>query len=229
MKAGKTASMIMFALVFLIGTSLVSAATPGEANVNGATDLGEYLFTTGDTVSVEAGNVTRANVEGNASTYRWAGLFGNVTGSIVLGDATEKVLFEWTAAGNLVFASQGATIDWPSLVDANEAAVTAAYTYLATGNSDAYDTTFVNGAENIGSNIWTTLTSDFAYTRNNESVDTWKTYSLTDGSEMVFAGLVSENGRSYDNEIADFQMIIPEDGTAGDTTAQTYNLWIELV
>ena len=34
---------------------------------------------------------------------------------------------------------------------------------------------------------------------------------------------------SYSGTTVDYQMIIPEDGTAGNTTVSSYNLWVELV
>jgi len=228
MKTSRIAMMLTLAVVFVLGAASVLAAEPGEAAVSNQANLGEYLQTVADTVTVEAGNITYADVDTNMSTYRWAGITGNVTGNIVLGDASNNKMFQWTAAGLLVYASQGATITWSSLADANEAAVTGTYTYLATGKSDAYDTTFTGAAESIGSNIFTALTSDYAQTYNNAETPTWKTYSLTDGSEFVFAGLVSAAGTNFAGTTVDYQMIVPEDGTAGDLTTQTYNLWVEL-
>ncbi len=228
MKIEKYVTMLIMALMFIVGATFAFAVIPGEAYISDAADLGEYILQSPDTITAEAGNISQANVDANMSTYRWAGLVGNVTGSIILGDANEDVMFEWSAVGNLVFASQSATVTWTALADAAPATVVSAYTYLTTGMSDAYDTTFTEAAENIGSNIFTTLTSDFALTWNNESTPTWKTYSLTDGSAIVFAGLVSEDGTDYAGNTIDYQIILPEDGTAGNIVTQTYNLWIEL-
>ncbi len=219
--------LITYVLISIFCIAFSLAATPGEAFISNATDLGEYILQSPDTVTAEAGNISQANLDANMSTFRWAGLVGNVSGSIVLGDANEDVMFEWDAVGNLVYASQSATINWPALADADKAAVVAEYSYLVDGTSDAYNNTF-GSIGIIGSNIFTTILSDFAYTKDSFGLDVWRTFSLTDGSAIIFAGEVLQGFASYSGADIGFQMILPEDGTAGDETPQSYNLWVEL-
>lgn len=216
--------MLVIALTLSMG--FATAAIPAAASASGLTDEGIFVDTVGDHVDVTDGHIYTLDLDANMSTMMWSGLTGNVTGNIVLGDDDSSVLYKWTAAGLLVYASE-ATPTWSALVDANEAAVTGVYSHLATGKSDSYDQTF-SGSESIGSNIFNTLTSDFATTLNSTAVGVWKTYSLWDTTNVVFVGLVSENGDNYKGATADYQMILPEDGTAGDTSATTYNLWVEL-
>lgn len=215
-----------------MAVSSVSAAEPGDANISGVIDQGEYLFIDGDSIDLESGNVTSASLQTNLSTYRWAGLYGNVTGNIVLGDSDENQLFTWTASGRVVYASELAAPSWADLADANEAAVEADYAFLdSTDSSDGYNTTFVGVAEAFGSLIWPAVTSDFATTLSSGAT-TWKTYSLTDasgGTDIIFASPVSGEGVAFDGETADFQMMVPEDGEAGDNAPTTFNLWVELV
>ncbi|RME31954.1 hypothetical protein D6789_01085 [Candidatus Woesearchaeota archaeon] len=208
------------------------AAEPGESDVTTSHDHGEFLYTTTDSISLESGNISEASLESNMSTYRWTGLYGNVTGNIVLGDSNSNQLFAWTAQGRVVYASELATINWANLADADWAATETDYTFLnVSGSADDYNNTFAGAAENIGSLIFTTLTSDYATTLSSGST-TWKTYSLTDasgGTDIIFAGRVVQSGTTYNGETADFQMILPEDGTANDNTPTTFNLWVELV
>jgi len=174
-------------------------------------------------------NIRNANLSTEMSTYRWSGLYGTVEGVIYLGDSNNDTMINWTAEGRVVFASNASSLTWASLADADEATVNAMYTYLAGAtDADNYSTTFTEGAENIGSDLYPALTSDFAYTTNNAYTDTWKTYSLTDGDEIVWAGRVIRDGTSYNGETVDYQMIIPEDGTGGTEVATTYYLWAEL-
>ena len=52
---------------------------------------------------------------------------------------------------------------------------------------------------------------------------------VEDGTgNLVWAGEVVAGGTDYEGSTADYQIIIPEDGTAGDQTADTYYLWVEL-
>jgi len=224
-KGGMKSILMILTLVSVFAASIgtVLAAVPGGAVVSNTADFGEYPAPSPGTISVLSGNITQANVESNMSTYRWVGLIGNVTGNIELGDSGNNIMYTWTAAGKLVYASTGSSITWSSLADATASDMPA---YLTGAYSDNYTNTFTGAAENIGSGIFTTLTSDYAGTNGGT---TWKTYSLTDGSNLVFAGKVVENNVSYRGTTVDYQMILPEDGTANDQTATTYYLWVELI
>ena len=215
-------------LTIFVGILLVGmvSAVPSEADISNTADLGTYNMTSADTSDVLAGHVHYADVNSNMSTSRWAGLLGNVTGNIQLGDSSNNMLFTWAgAAGNLVYASTAAAPTWANLADADAATVTASLGYLATG-ADSYANTF-SGTNTIGSTLYT-ISSDFATTLST-AASIWKTYSLKSGSDLIWAGKVSENGTSYSGSTVDYQMIIPEDGTAGDTAVTSYNLWVELV
>ena len=217
----------LLVILFIAASAfLVSATEPGEADINNQADLGEYLYTSTDIATLESGNITYADLDSDMSTYRWAGLLGNVTGDIVLGDGNENTLYSWTGAGKMVYASTASSIVWTSLVDATVGDMPS---YLTGGSDvDRYAATF-GGSENIGSGIFTSLTSDFATTFNSTGASAWKTYSLKEGTNLVWAGLVSEDGDSFHNKAVDYQMILPENGTDGETATQAYNLWIELV
>lgn len=212
--------------MLLMAVGVVSAVEPGGATVSGETNYGEAAVEAAGSADVEAGNITGANLEANQSTYRWAGLTGNTSGTIRLADIGGNMMYSWTALGVLVYAVESpATIAWATLADSTVADMPA---YLTGTDSDNYTETFNESAENIGSGIYDTLTSDYTQSFNNAQVPTWKTYSLTDGVDLVWAGLVSEDGTNYRNQQADYQMMLPEDGEGGDTTVQAYNLYLEL-
>ncbi len=227
----KEKTMLMFSVlaILLLSMGTVYAAEPGEADISGVVQEGEYLMTSTDTVTIEAGNVTRADVETNMSTYRWAGLYGNVSGQIVLGDDDENTLYSWTAKGNLVYASSASSIAWSSLADANETTVTGIATWLSgTNYADNYTTTFTGASQSIGSSIFS-ISSDYAQTTGGSG---WNTYSLWDTTSLVWAGKVVDGGQAAYRSAAgpvQFQMILPEDGTSGNTVTQAYNLWVELI
>ena len=219
----KILTIMAFLVLGLLVAGVASAASPSEASVSNAADLGEYSMTSSDNVSIEAGNVTYADLNSNMSTYRWAGLLGNASGNVILGDSSNNIMFSWAGATPLmVYASLASSIAWSSLADATSSNMP---TYL-TGGSDAdnYASTFTGSSQNISSHIFS-ISSDFATTLGSSI---WKTYSLTDGSHLVWAGSVVAGGISYSGSTVDYQMIVPEDGTSGNTAATAYNLWIEL-
>ena len=216
--------LVVFGIVSSAG--LVFAVDPGGAAVTNSVDLGQIPVTASESINVTAGNISYTNLSANLSTYRWSGIMGQVSGNIVLGDASSDVLYSWTAEGRIVYASDG-TPTWGSLADASATNVLSIANWLEGVNvSDNYTNTFTGASENIGSDIFSSISSDFAQTN---GASTWKTYSLWDTTNLVWAGLIEEDGTSYDGTTVDYQMIIPENGTSNNQVATTYNLWVELI
>ncbi len=214
----------VLALLVLVGLPFVRAATPGGADMSDNADRGAYAGASAGTMDVTSGHIYFANVTGVQNTYRWVGLYGNVSGVITLADSSGNYFYNWTGAkGVLVYASTGSSITWSSLADADS---TDMDSWLEGSFTDSYSNTF-SGTENIGSQIFTSLTSDYAAPY--PTASGWRTYSLTDGTNLVWAGKVlSSAATTYDGTTADFEMLIPENGTAGDETATTYYFWVEL-
>lgn len=211
--------MAIFTTLLVAGA--VYAAEPGGADISDELDLGNFpTATSTDSVDLTSGSITQANLNTTQSTFRWVGLLGNVTGNIVLGDSASNILYQWTARGNIVFASEAATINWSGLVAGS---VANAPGYLTTTASDNYTNTFDAAPTLLPSNIFTGITAPAA-----ETTGGWETLHLYDGTENIWAGIVRDAVASYRGDTVDFQMIIPEDGVGGDTTPTTYNLWVEL-
>ena len=221
---------MLAALVFAIGTA--SANEPAGATVSDEEVRGRLPVPGAGQVTVEAGNITVANLDTNMSTLRWAGVFGNTSGNIILGDSDGNQLYVWTAEGNLVYFANAA-VEWTSLQNANEAEVVAEFPYVGGAIADNYTTTFTGATPaNIGSNIFTTLESDYAETLS-AGGNTWRTYSLRDGTgAFLFAGRVDVGNQAYDGSPADFQVILPDDGTGtsgGTGTPETWDVYVELI
>ena len=225
--------VLMAVAMVLFLASYAYAATPDGAQV---TDNGENTYTPegAQSVDVTSGKIRNADLTAAMSTYRWAGLFGNATGTIILASGTgtsANKMFEWAANASLVFASTAGSVSWGSLSAATEGDVTGQFTHLATG-SDRYAATFVDN-ETLTTQTVADGSIDavsYAITMDDTPSDHWKTYALSDGSNVVFAGLVEPAGHnSYDGTLSQFQMILPEDGTLTDGNPTTYNLWLELI
>ena len=221
----------MIALIgAMLTVSMALAAVPQGTDNTALVDEGDYDFGTIGTADVTSGHVYYSDLNTNVSSFKWAGLYGNVSGNIVLSDDDQDILYHWAANGRVVYATEAGTPDWTSMSDALRADVVGDYAHIDTADKDNYSNTFVGGVENIGSALYVTLDSDFAQTYDASESVSWKTYSVQDAvGNLVFAGLVQEGGaESYKGTTVDYQMILPEDGTAGDLTATTYNLFAEL-
>jgi hypothetical protein len=220
----KKLSIMILAIALVVITSTLALAIPGESNVTSSSTADTYEFSaTTSSTDVQAGNITTANLETNMSTYRWAGLLGTVSGNLILGDSLNEILFSWNAKGQAVYASEAGTIDWSALAPAGNGDMPV---YLTTG-SDEYDETF-NALETYQTGLFDIAGVNYATTQSS-GASVWKTYSLLSGTDLVWAGLIVENGDAYDGSTVDYQMIVPEDGTELNTVLTTYNLWVELV
>lgn len=225
----KKLTILAIVVMSLLLTMTLVAAAPSEANVNNAVNRGEYVFTaTNQTATVEAGNITYVDLDTNFSTYRWAGILGDVTGNIVLGDGVgNDILFTWTAKGRVVYATEASTIAWASLTAANTSTIPS---YINGGSdSDNFTNTF-SGTGTVDSGLYATSIGTVPRATTLGGTSGWYTYALYDGSNVVYAGNVIPAGENaYDGSTTvNYQMIVPESGVNNDATASQYNLWVEL-
>jgi len=226
--------LVIFSALALLLASVAYAA-PGGVDTVVQTDLGSVDTSSGDSVDLTGGNITQANLSANMSTNKWAGLLGNVTGQILLADANDNALKTWNALGNIVYASTAAAPQWSNAFSASAVSdlAGAGYSYLVGAFSDNFTNTFDDTTQNFDdSNIIAAVNNaPRATTTENGNGDTWETFALTDGAgELVFAGVIQEDTTSYiAGNSVDYQMLIPEDESAGNVGTTTYNLWVELI
>ncbi len=106
----------------------------------------------GQVVDAIAGNVTEFNTNTSTITRTWQGYFGNITGTITLGDASNKTLYDWSQSspqGQIYAVRNAATPTWSSVVCASQAQLQAEDVALGVNEShnevDAVNVTFVVG------------------------------------------------------------------------------------
>ncbi len=216
----------------LMALPVAMAAEPGAGEVNEVTTKGPWTYSpTDQTVSVTGGEITVANLTTEQSTYHWAGIYGNVTGKLILGSGSDK-MYEWTGKGVYVYLNKNSSVVWTSLTNATCSDVEGAYGFL-TGASDDCAHTFKT-TRNFNSHIISLGSGNnnilAALTYSAGGVTEWYTLALKDTSEndIVFAGEVVEDGTTYDGEEADYQVIVPENEESGSTGTTDYYVWIEL-
>jgi hypothetical protein len=218
--------LILLAMsVLMAGAAL--AAVPSGATISGKNNEGFLPVNASvDVVNLSAGNITAVNLASTMSTYKWAGLYGNASGSLRLGSAAAFVMYTWAARSNMIYAAT-ATPNWVTLATSGQSGVEGNYTFLTGQGTDGYNTTFIGAPELINSNIFP-ITAPYASTLSYGGL-AWKTYALGDRTNVVFAGKVQQNNPAFNGKSADFQMIIPENGATGQETATPWNLWLELI
>jgi len=226
------AMLLVVLLGVMLATSYVVAAEPGGAGVESSTDKGEFPAPSPGSVSVESGNIYEVNISTNQSTYHWTGVYGNATGKLVLGDSSGDKMYEWTAVAKYVYFDDDSSINWGSLASVTCSDVEGVYGYLA-GASDSCSNTFT-ATRNYDSDVTSDSVANAiaAQTYDDNGAAYWYTIAVGDGgtSDIVFVGETtgSSTHGAYNGVQANYQVILPEDGGDGDTTAATYYIWIEL-
>ncbi|RKY41345.1 MAG: hypothetical protein DRP85_06635 [Candidatus Makaraimicrobium thalassicum] len=227
----------LFAAIFgvLVLVASIKAATPGSVISASTTNLGEYTPPTPQAITTESGNITNANLTAIQSTYRWAGIFGTITGTIVLADASNNYFYNWTGAkGVYVYASEGTSINWTGLDNATVSDVIGQYTWLSGAEyADNYTNTF-NETCNFNSNaLGKSFIAACAKPLSSGST-TWNVTVLKDTpspsarDDIIWTAEVVEDGTGYNGWTVDYELLVPENGVNGDTTTEDFYLWVEL-
>jgi hypothetical protein len=119
MKRGKSRERMKIRFLFiaflacLINISLVLAVEPFGANVDNLTST-RAPSDNATGIPAIAGNVTELEITGYSLTQAWQGYFGNVSGTIMLADAGDNVMYNWSLASpqGEIYASTNNSIEW---------------------------------------------------------------------------------------------------------------------
>ena len=185
----------------------------------------------------QAGNVTQLSIDGTALTTSWQGFYGNVTGTLILGDANGNKFYTW---GNLsspsgeVYASRSNSVTWASIDCASIANITAEQTYLGQTAADPDSVTntytltshpsFLVGATNL-----TGCYSTKAYNSSGVQGNGFWQVLLDDKTNSVYTTLLDNNPETgFNNKPWDFQLLVGENGKVGNEAATPYYFYVEL-
>ena len=200
-----------------------------------------YTEAPGQTTPAQAGNVTEINLNANAITQTWQGYFGNITGTIVLGDSNNKTFYDWSLAspnGEIYATRKSSTPVWASIACASQTQVEAEDTALSAdstdadsvnntfSNSTAFSTFFVGTAaiNQSSQNCWATHTYNDTGAQSTDFAEVL----LYDSADIVYTGLLSQDQMGFDGRTHDFQMLVGENGHAGDSSTTPYYFYLEL-
>jgi hypothetical protein len=122
MKINKNPNAILFSgslilLALIITVSLLSFGTalqiPSGANVTSLSNETAPIASPGVQNAI-AGNVTSVNIVSLSTTQSWQGYYGNITGTVVLADASNNQMYNWSVGSPVgqVYASTANNLDW---------------------------------------------------------------------------------------------------------------------
>ena len=204
----------------LLALALVSgfAFAITGATTSGATQTRWSGSVTAGNVATQGGNITSVNVASTALTSKWASFYGNISGTIVLGNATTSV-YSWTYAtsnGGEVCVSTNSSEGFASPTNGTTAAIDTAFN--TTGSPDNAAGTFNTTCSTL--NISTGNMTGFIAARTQGS-STFTTCAGTSGGTAVgnyyFCTNVNSSGTNYIGSSANFELIAPAGAAAGTT------------
>jgi hypothetical protein len=113
-------TMITMLIIFSIKAAIAYPSSPQSITVD---QSGRYNQTDqGYEIQAQAGNVTALTFYSERSTLFWQGYYGNITGRIVLDDASNDTMFAWdlaTPSGELYATNSSGAVLWDNLTCVN--------------------------------------------------------------------------------------------------------------
>ena len=245
----------LFLLAVFLGIFLsaaVSAVEPFGANVLTNSTSRMNASAPGNATAL-AGNVTELQITGFSITQSWQGYFGNVSGTIMLADIADNVMYNWSLASpeGEVYASINDSIAWGGIkcLEAERGTYfegLEAEFGIASNDVDGVNETFsLLGTHENGFG----LTHDLFYTANvefpagecssthifassqNVTDSTFQEvllYEPTTASVVFTSILDEESPLGFDQRSHDFEMLVLEDGHLTNVAPTTYYFWVEL-
>ncbi len=215
---------------FVLAAGLVSAL-PAGATVTGTSNTTWAGSSAGD-ITVDGGYIYYRDLDATMQTMKWAAIYGNVSGKIVLRDASENEVYNWSIStihdGHAIF-TEASSPDWSTLTNTSGAVagVDSAWSFgsAADNAANTFGTPESDTVNGITKNV------PVVKTFNSAGSEYWETYLWDFGAvaaktDFVFAGKVHPGQEAFDGSVVDFQVLVPVTTTDGET--DTYNVYVEL-
>ncbi|HLC78403.1 MAG TPA: hypothetical protein VJH92_04720 [Candidatus Nanoarchaeia archaeon] len=230
-------AIILSYLGFLLAANPVGPDSIASVNNSSKAVTSAIMF------NVSGGNISTFNITATVQNPRWKGFVGNMTGRFTLDDAAGQTIFDWTLStvtGRVYATSNSSTIGWPTINCSNSTFLNTENTIMAHSNvndnitktfnatNDSFYGThnaFFVGAVSIGANSCPTLNTYISDVSQNTDFEEMALYSAPN---TVYATILEEDTVGYNGQRFDFQMIVPDNGSAGYTSAIPYYVYVEL-
>ena len=215
------------AFLLFIMLSGFSFAVSG-ASISGSTQTRWSGAVTASSLATQGGNISTLNINTTQLTSKWTSFSGNVSGTIVLGNASASV-YSWTYAasqGGQVCVSTNSSQSFSSLANATTANMDTAFN--TSGSPDNAAGTFNTTCPTLSFISGTSMTGFLAAKTQGSS--TFTTCAATTGgatgiNNHIFCTNINGSGTNYAAASANFEMIVP----AGISSGIIYYFYAELV
>jgi hypothetical protein len=231
--------LAMFAMLVLSVQFAIALSPDGPSNIAtiGSTQKSNLSAWQ---INSSGGTITTINISGIIQNPRWKAFVGNVSGTFVLDDAAGNTIYDWnmaTVTGKVFATRKATTVNWAAIACATEGNVNTENSEMShTNPNDNVTVTFADQthpAFYVGSTSFNSDQCDFTLntydgsgTKNN-----FEEVLLNDQSGVtgnVYMTILEQDESGFDSMTYDFQMIVPEKGSAGNTEITPYYLYVEL-
>lgn len=220
-------SALMVLSIFAMAAVPVSAG-PGTTTATEGSSTNPCP-TNSTAVNTEGGKITEVDLAADSYTERWAGFYGNVTGTISLGSGSAD-LYQWTWSpadeGEVIASTDGSGITWASLVNGAYSDVDTQWGFSTGSDKAEYaftcsDTFTIGDKTMTGAPAATTLGTS-AYKTGIVKDNT----TVTAKADLLFVVNIDDDGTTFNGETHDFQMIVPTNSAVG--ASENYYFYVEL-
>lgn len=170
----KIGQIFIMSLVLVLSFSIVSAVMPSAGFITEESSERTQAGTP-ESDAAYAGNVTEITAVGYSITQTWQGYYGNVSGTIQLGNVDNDIMYNWTLADpeGEIYATTNDSISWSTIQCLN---------FSATGNEGDDTGETPGGTSQKGRNL---VQLEAAFNIVSDDVDGLdETFSLTGDHEM---------------------------------------------
>lgn len=227
-------SKVIAATLILIGLSTaVLAQSDPQATPAGATaETSNLTAATNDTtnITIKAGRTVQLDVDQAQLTNKWAGFFGTISASKVLGDGSDQ-LYEWAAAeipenAEVIATPKGQTVP----TDVNNVSDPNAFlgSEYDSGVANA-STTFSNieTRDVLGQTVTTSAVNTFDNT--GTATDTFTTFlfnnSDTSTDDPVWVAEAGPSATGFRGNSVNYQLLV---GVGENPSQKTFSFYLEL-
>ena len=233
-------------VMIMIGIPILRAAPTGPDTVS-VLNNSRINASSAATVQALAGNVTELNINANTVTRFWQGYYGNISGTIVLGNAGGVNLYQWAAANpqGEIYATKNSTpINWTNVGCANESQILNedAWMGATVNNSDSANHTFAktNHPSFFTANTLISGCRSTSVNGTGASDIFWEALLVDNGTSsadmtddiFIYTTIIDQNRLGFDIKTHDFQMLVGEPGSGSEEwpngNPTTYYFYVEL-
>jgi hypothetical protein len=243
MKTKTIQHMLVLAVFLVIAIASVFALPSGPSIVNmikneTKSGAGTMVNGSGGTGSTAGGYIFVMNMSASTQNVRWKAYVGNVTGKLVLEDASSSVIYDWslsTITGEIYATRASSTPTWSSVVCANRSHIGSEEEVMQhTNQNDNITTTFWKQADHPAFSVGTsdisanTCNTTNTYVNNASDSAEFDEMILYDGTNTIYTTILESDQTGYSGQPYDFQILIPENGSSAWDSSTAYYFYVEL-